>query len=174
MYVMNDAKKYNTILVLEDDFMFNPQIDTGNIDTFVSTHTKFIYRLGCIPYVQVPYNGYTYVAISAGTHAVLLSHSVRQYILHHPPEMDWDMYLNTCMPNFIYYRPLCYQLFPTTENQKNWGNGNKMFTYVAKMQIGLFQLLRLDKQVDPGYTIMYIVSKCIPWILIYICFKCKT
>jgi hypothetical protein len=166
MYIIKDAIKYNTILVLEDDFMFSPHIHshTKNIDTFVSTHTHFIYRLGCIPFIQVPYNMYTYVGITIGTHAVLLSKSMRQQIIR--PTIDWDIFLNGLYPNHIYHKPLCYQLFSHTENQNNWGIDHVLFSYVSKVTIKLFNLLQLDQQCEPGYTMMYTISKIIPYIFI--------
>jgi hypothetical protein len=164
MYIMKDAVKYNTILVLEDDFMFSPciHLHTKNIDTFVSTHTNFIYRIGCIPLLQVPYNMYTYVGISVGTHAVLLSKSIRQQIVH--PKIDWDVFLNGLYPNYIYHIPLCYQLFSSTDNQQTWGMDHVLFFYLSRVTIFLFKLFQLDKQIEPGYTFAYTISKLIPFL----------
>jgi len=169
-YIMEDAKKYNTILLLEDDFMFDSQVKehTQNIDSFVSTHHHFIYRLGCIPQLILPYNGYTYVGLSGGTHAVLLSQSVRNKISF-SKNRDWDIYLNFLSINYIYYTPLCYQLFPETENQKNWGYGNSVL--LINIYLGLLHLLKLHKQIHPGYSIMYAYAKIIPFILLYILYR---
>jgi len=166
-YVMKDAQQYKTILLLEDDFMFNPHIreHTKNVDEFVATHAHFAYRLGCIPFIQVSYDKNTFVGLSTGTHAVILSRSVRHHLMDHP-SMDRDIYLNFMTPNFIYYTPLCYQLFPQTENQKKWGNDHVVVTFIAKVLILLFQSLGLDKQIDPGYSFMYAVSKLVPFILV--------
>jgi hypothetical protein len=49
----------------------------------------------------------------------------------------------------MYNEPLCYQLFPETENQKYWG----------KNVVGIIKLLKLDTQVEPGYSIAYIASR---------------
>jgi hypothetical protein len=171
-YVMKDAQQYKTILLLEDDFMFNPLIGehTKNVDAFVATHTHFAYRLGCVPFVQVPYDKNTWVGLSTGTHAVVLSRSVRHHLMDHP-SMDRDIYLNFMTPNFIYYTPLCYQLFPQTENQKKWGNDHVVVAYMAKVLILLFQFLQLDKQVDPGYSIMYAVSKLVPLLVVVVIWR---
>ena len=170
MYIIHDAIKYNTILVLEDDFMFSPHIHlhTKNIDAFVSTHHHFIYRLGCIPFVQLPYKRYTYVGIAMGAHAVLLSKSMRQIIR---PAIDWDIFLNGLYPNYIYYTPLCYQLFSSTENKKKWGMDHVCFLHASKVMVGLIQLIQLDQQIEPGYTMMYTLSKIIPYIFIYVLLK---
>lgn len=170
VYVMNDAQKYKTILLLEDDFMFNPRIreHTKNIDEFVSTHSQFIYRLGCLPSIQVPYNRYTYVGLSLGTHAVLFSKSIREKLMR-PPRMDWDLYLNYASPNFMYYMPLCYQLFPQTENQKNWGKDGAVSAMVAPIVIWFMKTVRLDQQVSPGYPLMYAASKLAPIVVLLGC-----
>jgi len=167
-YIMNDAKKYNTILMLEDDFMFDLQVKehTQNIDSFVSTHDHFIYRLGCMPQILLPYNSYTYVGLSGGTHAVLLSKSVRQKITF--KNKDWDRYLNFLSINYIYYTPICYQLYPETENQKNWGNGNDVTFVLASIHIWWLRLLGLHKKIQPGYSIMYIYAKITPFILYFL------
>jgi hypothetical protein len=173
MYIMKDAQKYNTILLLEDDFMFNPNVHehTQKIDEFVSTHSHFIYRLGCVPYIQFPYNSYTYFGISVGSHAIMLSKSVRDKIISNPPKMDWDIYLQLLTINYIYHTPICYQLFPITENQKNWGVGSTWLSYGAKIQIKMFQLLKLDCQTEPGYRIMYVISKIIPFLMLLYVFQ---
>lgn len=170
-YVMKDAQQYKTILLLEDDFMFNPLIreHTKNVDEFIATHAHFAYRLGCIPFVQIPYDKHTCVGLSTGAHAVILSRAVRRQLIDHPP-MDRDIYLNFMTPNFFYHIPLCYQLFPQTENQKNWGSDSFINSCGAKVFILLFQMLGLDKQIDPGYSVMYAVSKLplliVVWLLI--------
>ena len=56
------TEKYQNILILEDDFIFDPKIkDTfhqDNINSFVNKNkdTKFIYYIGCIPILQIPYD----------------------------------------------------------------------------------------------------------------------
>ena len=165
MYALNDARRYETILILEDDFMFDPSVTarSKDIDDFVSTHTDFIYRLGGIPYLQVPVGAYTYAALVGGTHSVLLSKSMRAKIETTPPKnIDWDVYLNLVYPNYLYCRPLCCQLFPPTENRKVWGMHHWMLRLGGNLLALGVHLLRLDTQCEPGYTIMYLVSKLIP------------
>lgn len=174
MYIMKESQKYNTILLLEDDFIFNPNIHrhTKNVDEFTTMHTNFIYRLGCIPAIQLPYNLYTYVGIGCGSHAVLLSKSIRKKIMNQSyPTIDWDLYLNKLSANYIYYTPLCYQLFPATENQKNWGVGNVLLIACSQLQIRLFNALNLHVQPEPGYTIMYVFSKIVPLVTLYFLYK---
>jgi len=168
-YILEHAKQYNTVLILEDDFMFNPEIKehAHNIDQFVNNHTHFIYRLGCIPSIQIPYNSYTNIGISAGSHATLYSKTVRTQLLKSDITTDWDIEMLKYIV-YIYYKPLCYQLFPVTENQKNWGGDNAIAMIFGKVLVVLIQLLNIDTQVEPGYSIMYSVSIMIPIIILAI------
>ena len=169
LYILNDAKKYNTILILEDDFMFHKDVKnhTTNIDTFVKSHDTFIYRLGCIPNIQIPYNMYTYRGISGGAHCILYSKTIRNKILNDKKRItDWDIYINFFSINYIYYTPICYQLFPNTENRNNWGIDNAIDYFIAQyIIIIIISLLKLDTSVEPGYSILYFTSKLIPVML---------
>jgi len=185
LYIMNDATKYNTILILEDDFMFNKEIKnhTANIETFVNNNTDYIYRLGCIPIIQLPYNNYTYVGLNTGAHCVLYSKSIRTKIINDKIKdlntikdwdkiKDWDVYINFLTINYVYYKPLCYQLFPNTENRNNWGNYNIFTHYISQIiMVIIIQLLGIDTQVEPGYSITYFISKVIPFIILLFILK---
>ena len=175
LYIMNDAKKYNTILILEDDFIFNKEIKdhTKNIEHFVENNKHFVYRLGCIPFVQIPYNTYTYMGLSCGAHCVLYSKSIRNKILNNKNSInDWDLYINLLSLNCIYYKPLCYQLFNQTENRNNWGNFNTVVYYLSQyILVGIVKLFGIDKTVEPGYSIIYTISKIIPLIIFLLFFK---
>ena len=87
-----------------------------------------------------------------------------------------DLYNN----NFnyhIYYKPLCYQTFPKTKNMEVWDQDlniilkimNKFLTNI------LIPLLNLDKEVQPGFDIvycfMYIVNILPYLIMIYILYR---
>ncbi len=69
-YSMNHAKRNNTILILEDDFMFNKIVKEHNhrknIDNFVELHkdSTFVYKIRCLPFVQIPYNMNNYIGLS--------------------------------------------------------------------------------------------------------------
>ena len=179
LYCMKDAQKYNNILILEDDFIvnnsFHQHIDP--IHTFVESHTHFIYRLGCFPYVMIPYDTHHYRGISGGTHAVIYSKSVCNEMLTYSIDQidDWDIFLNKLSLNYMYYTPMVYQLLPETENQKHWVDYNFILHFFAGCFIYIIKILQLDKQVEPGYSILYIVAKS--WIIllcIFILFKINT
>ena len=170
MYCFTHAKQYNTIMILEDDFIIDPTINqhTDNINNFVKSHKDFIYRLGCIPAIMIPYDKYNYIGLSGGTHAIMYSLSLRNELLNKKDEIyncDYDLYLNR-LTNYIYYKPVIYQLFPTTESQENWGKFNIFAKKFAFIIIKMIQLFKLDKQINPGYNFFYFISK-FTWILLF-------
>jgi len=170
-YAMNHAQRYNTILILEDDFMFNKSVKEPthrkNIDQFVSSHkdSTFVYRIGCLPFVQIPYNMHNYIGACIAAHSIIYSKKMRESILKDNPN-DWDEYLSTKSINYIYYTPLCYQLCPQTDNQAYWGKNNIISYVWSKIIIIIIHLLKLDTQAEPGYSILYAFSKIWLWILI--------
>jgi len=180
LHIFKHAKdhNYDNILVLEDDFIFNKKIKhvahRNNIKTFVRRHKNypFMYLLGCITFLQIPYNYYTNITVSVGMHAVIFNKLMYDEILNENPQSikDWDLYSNyNFNKKYTYYIPLCYQLFPKTENQKTWGDGYNFLIadILIPINIYIYKLLQLDIKAEPGYTIFYIVSR-IPFYLLLI------
>jgi hypothetical protein len=169
-------KKYNNILILEDDFIFSKKIKDNyhinNINNIINKlgNKEFMYLLGCLPGILIPYDKFNYRVTSIGTHAVIYSLKFRINILKTDQKIifDWDGY-NNKFKRYTYYLPLCYQLFSETENSKNWGYCNlisKCHSFFVKLTI---KLLKLDKQVEPGTSICYNLSKIVI-IIIFIIF----
>ena len=161
---------YNTILILEDDFIFSEKIKNPvvykDINNFlVSKKTEnFIYYLGCLPYLQtVGLTNHNRVFVSIGMHACIYSKKNREYIIsNYKPEkiIDWDLlhFQNSLhYKRYMYYQPLCYQF--------------GMMTLVKT----IMKALKLDTQVEPGYSYMYIFSKgafiCLVLLLCLIVYK---
>jgi len=166
LYVFKDArsKNYKNILILEDDFIFNEKIKDKQAQTNVMEFIKkkenepMIYMLGCLPFVQRPYDKYTNVlSCGIGTHACIYTQSVIEQTLQENEQdfKDWDYYTWHKYIKYVYYEPLCYQLFPETENQKNWDS----FSGLKDVLLYLIKLLQLDKKPEPGYTFFYNLSK---------------
>jgi hypothetical protein len=66
----------------------------------------------------------------------------------------WDRY------KYTYNTPLCYQLFPETENSKSWGqNESVAMHYITQLGPSILRLLNMDKSAEPGYSRLYIFSK---------------
>lgn len=164
-----------TVLILEDDFIFSEEIThtetRQKIEHTLDTikNERFVFRLGCIPFTLMPRTKYTYVGISLGAHCSIYNEKCMQYILSNRTSIkDWDTYLNMChsIKQYIYYNPLCYQLFPKTENSENWGNEHVVFQYLSGVIKKYIQILQLDKQVEPGYSISYKIALLVSFIML--------
>ena len=185
-------KNYDNILILEDDFIFTDKIKhddhVKNINNFLikKKGEDFIYYLGCIPWLLVPtfYDINTYFATcSTGMHSVIYSKKNRELYMKKYYDAiyktrDWDVLHNIYSTNrYAYYIPLCYQLFENTENNKNWGSFNIILKFLAGIIKGIFSILHLDKNLEPGYSIFYAFSKLLFLILVilavYIVIKIK-
>ena len=166
--VFKHAHKFNNILVLEDDFMFSKWVDThaSNVNREVNQLSgEFIFLLGCIPCLQIPHTVDTFRVKSLGTHAIIYSKANRCHTLLVPQQSikDWDWHNNASFNRFAYHKPLCYQLFPETENARTWGQGiHKLGPASAQVVRKLFKFLELDKTVEPGTSMCYLLSKWVP------------
>jgi hypothetical protein len=172
--------KYDNILILEDDFIFSEKIKEdfhkNNITSFLkkNSHKPYYYLLGCVPILQVPYDSYNYRPIlCGGTHAVIYNNKMKDIILSHKQEdiKDWDDLGIWLTYKYTYYTPLCYQLFPETENSKSWGMNNNFLIYWLKQSAKVvFNMLNMDKSIEPGYSIFYILSKILPFLIVFFVF----
>jgi hypothetical protein len=159
LYIFKDAqeKDYKHVLILEDDFIFNERIRDKtvqqNIMNFINNKNYNTYALGLLPIIQKAYDNNTSLCIGLGTHAIIYSHDFIIKTLQKDKKSikDWDEHVGK---RYTYNEPLCYQLFPKTENQELW-------TGFAKIAIYILRLLKLDTQVEPGYSIAYTVSKVV-------------
>jgi len=169
--------KYNNILILEDDFIFSTEIKKeehiNKINDTINNlgNTNFIYFLGCIPKLMIPYDLYHYkILASCGTHSVIYSKRNRIDILKINQEniIDWDVLQNINKTRICYYKPLCYQILPETENSKYWGYKNKIDTFWCSVGKFRNKILNLNKHPEPGTSIMYFICKISPYIFIII------
>jgi len=163
-----NQNNYNNILILEDDFIFHKDIKKKYIQQDICTFIKkqknknFQYLLGCIPYLFIPYNSKHYkIVISGGMHACIYSKKNRIETLKVKQEKikDWDGYNCTFSTRYTYNRPLCYQLFTNTENSNHWSINYNYTQYIIKF-------FNLNKQVEPGYSNVYLLSKITFYLLI--------
>ena len=182
-----NAHGYENILVLEDDFFFDEtfQEDPDIIDSiaeFIITKKgdDFMYLLGCLPILQIPI-GQHRRSLSLGTHACIYSRACRNRVLLYDPRKigDWDVWHNLYSKKYIFYRPICYQLFPQTENQKGWLSNylpvviqTMLFLYIITP---FFKSLALDQSITPGYPFFYSFSEYLFYLIgiisIYIFYK---
>jgi hypothetical protein len=177
--IFNHAEsfRYNNILILEDDFMFSPTVKKHirNIEQFFDEHNgkNFVYSLGSVPFIMIPYMKNHYKLYnSIGTHAIIYTKNSRRQILNDQNKIvDIDGYRNSNLTSYTYYKPLCYQLFPITENSKNWGKKEGWISQFIAKQV-VFKLLiynEMDKKVEPGYSRYYMYSKIIFYVIIFLC-----
>ena len=171
--IFNDSrkKKYNNILILEDDFMFDEKIKdkqhSESIDDFIDTNKNknFVYYLGTLCLLQIDFfQKHTRVLLNGGSQSVIYSKKFTDYLLNNIEQNtidDWDMYLNfkRISSRFKYYKPLCYQLFPETENSKHWA--------IPSLREFL-KLLKLDTEPKFGFNFLEIFSRILFWVIIFV------
>lgn len=176
-----NEKKYENVLILEDDFIFTNDVKNAthinNINNFLIKKTvqneSFIYYIGCIPYLALPTidgNNTYFPIISSGTHSVIYSKKYRKEFVTDFDKIqskDWDVMHNVySMNKYMYGQPLCYQLFVDTENKKTWGNHFLITQYLSIIPKLIIKLAGIDKQIEPGYSILYAISKILPVIIL--------
>jgi hypothetical protein len=163
LYIFKDAqeKNYKNILILEDDFIFNKKIKDKKVQqhimNFINNKNYDIYALGILPGIQRAYDNNTSICVIGGTtHALIYSRNYINKVLQEDKRkiIDWDLYTRNTFRRYIYNEPLCYQTFPETENQKYWDDG-----IIVKISLYIIKLLKLDVQVEPGYSIIYFASR---------------
>lgn len=167
---------HKNILILEDDFFFNNQINNLLIRNYINNFIKkkeieeFIYVLGCIPYLQIPYDDFSNILLlSTGTHSCIYSSKFidKTLLLKNNHIKDWDVYTNFNSKRYIYKESLCYQLFAETENSKIWEKYYFNSGYILRK---IFISLELDKKIYPGYTFFYNFSKILFYIIFILLF----
>ena len=125
-----------------------------------------------MPLIKMPYtfDGIHFISVvSLGTHACVYSKKNRTQLLKTEQQnvTDWDIYNCFYSRRYSYYQPLCYQLFPDTENSDNWGKSNYLLYLSALILKKIFNFFKLDTQVEPGYSFFYLFSKTLFFILLF-------
>ena len=169
--------KYRNILIFEDDFIFNvndiknPNNKRTICDILESRKTEdYVFLMGCLPFMLIPRDLTTYTGITCGMHCAVYSEQcIRNTLSNRERIKDWDIFFNFVSETtnkYVYPSPLCYQLFPVTENSTNWGNEHIVLRILTSLAKPVMKLCSLDKQVEPGYSIFYIFSKILGFLLI--------
>ena len=170
MTIFEHAQQYKHILVLEDDFIFAKEVanHANHVDDFLKRDTLFVYQLGSKPFVAIPIDMYHYRNLGVLAHANIYSSLARSQLLDYKDKMkdNLDTYISNTIPLYMYHTPLCYQLFPMTENRKNWHKNSFPF---SKMLSDLFiSWTNLENEPEPGFTILYFLAKIIPFLLLFL------
>jgi len=173
---------YRNILILEDDFTFSEKVrDCKNISSiceFIKTKDgePTMYRLGCIPIFQMPssYDFAHYSGFFMGTHGVIYNKAYCEKLMQADKHaiIDWDIFNNGAFSAncYTYYTPLCYQLFPETENSFYWGIETPIYSFIGTIMFFIYQLFGLNTSIEPGYSFFYSFSKFLFFIFLAICF----
>jgi hypothetical protein len=170
-------QNYNNILILEDDFMFNEKIKKesirNDICSFLNNNKDkdYQYFLGCVPSLRFPYTidlKHFINICSLGMHAVIYTKKNRERLLNVNQKdiTDWDCYSFIHSRRYMYCEPLCYQLFPDTENSKRWGITTYFLYISAQVVKKTFNIFKLDTQAEPGYSFFYTFSTLFAFILL--------
>jgi hypothetical protein len=175
IHVLNHAQTngYGNVLVLEDDFIFSPDITTPmhvqNVNHFLLEHKNrdFIYQLGGMPFLSIPRGNSTYLSIGAATHANVYSRSAAATLIKDYNEnkittqIDMHIILQSLYKfnTYSYYKPLCYQVFTNTDNKNEWVSPGP-FKTIQMWFINFFLwLFGIDTRPEPGTSIIYALSK---------------
>lgn len=174
--VFEHAQQYKHVLVLEDDFIFSKEVvgHAKHVDTFLKRDTMFVYQLGGIPLIAMPIDMNHCRSYSVAAHANIYDVSARKRILNNYRSNkskieNIDYYISTILPVYMYHKPLCYQIFPMTDNRKNWfKNANGLFSVVDVIFNTFISWTNLENEPEPGFSILYFLAKLIPFILFFL------
>jgi hypothetical protein len=156
-------------LYLEDDFQVNGKIDikdSSEIINFVKQTDPDIYGLGnfAIPKLNYLFRSHQKMVFNmmALAHCVMYNTTyMKKQIAFcnntNTEKMAVDI-INVYMKDlsvYRYYKPLVYQIFPPTLNQTDGWSPQIGSVVAAKCFVFFLKLLKLDTQIEPGYTIIY-------------------
>ena len=166
------ASQYKNVLVLEDDFIFSPDVvpHAKHVDTFLERDTLFVYQLGSKPLLALPIDMHHYRTIGLLAHANIYSPLARKQLLQDYKEdkmnnVHIDNYIKNVLPVYMYHTPLCYQTFPMTSNRKNWHKDNAV---LKALEDWFITWTGLDHSPELGFTILYWFAKLIPFVLLFL------
>lgn len=181
--VMNHAiqNRYKNILVLEDDFIFDEEVKNPKVAQDIESvfnknkNTKFYYSLGIIPvgiYPSLLTDNTLRSWLSFVSHANIYPIETCIDIIKNKKylkSINWDNFL-LIYKNYFYITPLCYQIFPETENRKYWTVNNdgkfNIISYFNDYCINsIHKILKLDEKYQPGFSIIYYTNIIINYLV---------
>jgi hypothetical protein len=165
------SNNYTNILIFEDDFFFDniKKDDIHEIGMFINNNDYHIYNLGCGFNISFPHTIKHHISIiSSCSHAIIYNIKYIDFFIKKYND-GFDMMCDSIwnrmdILKFKYYKPVCFQLFPITENIKNWP--------LSKFAIWFINLVKLGKNHKLGFAILNILGYLISFIvlLLYIWF----
>lgn len=159
------------VLIFEDDFFFTESFEDLKkymleIKQFIDNTPNFMtYNLGAIPYIMVPVSSQHYWYKGGMAHCVIYSQKYMIEYLGNYKTMNClsDAFWNGYNQNYTFYKPLCFQLYPRTENSTNW---NKNMFIKADYQYILSILFSADQTHEYFFPFMYTFAKV--WYIIIV------
>ena len=156
-------KEYNNVIILEDDaIVINKDLIVyEKIDNFIKNENFNTFTFGSSGLFS-KYNNDFYKIISscAQTQANIYSKESRKILINNFIETNFNLgqidsaYVSKLNNKYTYKYPLIVQLFPETENMKNW---YKIYILFILNKL-IIKILNLDKSHDAWY-IMYFFYK---------------
>ena len=187
LYIFKDALKHNykRILWLEDDFFLPNHISNFDINliiSFIKNNDPSVYGLGNFiipsPKTLLSYHQSPLFNLIPLTHAMIYNNIYMKKAIQYYEKNDIKMFQDS-LPYYLkdisiyrYYKPLIYQTFPETDNQKNGWELNRapITKIIMKFAPNLVKLVKLDKDISPGYEIIYYGVYILYFIIILIIF----
>ncbi len=164
-------KKYENIIIFEDDFFFDHNINqyiVDDIGNFIKNNKYDIYHLGNVFGIPIPsYSTHIRYLNFSCSHSVIYNNLFFKKFIEiynngfsEPNDMIWN---NLNIIKYSYYKPLCFQILLKTENRDAWITG--------KISVPLYEFFNLHKTHEPGYTVLNILSFIVSFIIIFIFIK---
>ena len=164
---------FNNILILEDDFIFDSKIKDNKIITEIknffelNNHKNICFNLGGVPLLFQPnidinnniFKSYYMFA----AHANIYNKNIQHFLIKKINDLQnynnikhWDHLITQFNNIYFYKNPLCYQLFPETENQKVWAPKTNIHSCICNfILMNSIKLFNIDKKIQPGYSNIY-------------------
>ena len=173
---------FNNILILEDDFIFNPNIKNTKIINEIelvfnqNKNEKMYFNLGPYPFLFYPnlniYNNIYRGLIIVHAQSIIYNRNIQLDIIKNYKNnyKHWDVFITLYYKNYFYKHPLCYQIFPETNNKQYWMYDNILKTPMTLIMNLLIKKLKLDIQPNPGYKVVYKICFIFNYILFMIIF----
>jgi hypothetical protein len=159
---------YQNIIIFEDDFIFDNTINQKIVDSigkFITTNEYHIYHLGSHQHLTLPTFGEHLRAYFILTsHAVIYNRKYIEYYINKYEKnlvsiCDW-LWNDRNIIKYTYRKPVCFQTFPDTDNRKTWkSNTSGLLIYLLKFENFLINLLKFDKNHQPGYYIANVFNR---------------
>lgn len=150
------TKDYNNVLILEEDaeVLYYTRQHYDIVDNYIGNNSFEIFSFATFGSFNSINENFYNVDVAHGAHAQIITREFRSYLAtnilnnNFKGEIDVDYFSNNVI---VYKQPLIVQLFPETENFKNW-RGSYFLHKFSTMIAGV------DKN-KSGWETMYIVAK---------------